>query len=230
MAMQPKGRGTQTNISDWQAYAKRNSFDQTESTPSASESWRTNLRLVQERLPGAPETGGGQRLAALVRSESAQQLHRQGWQQARLMRDERRAARPASSRPSKTRFAYAGRRNARLRGLYQGIQALAGHEGYKSQPWLSASQLRQQITPVATLGSTPLSTWCQVTLLRGAKLPCLTSLVLYRRRRPMKALVSILALSLVVAFTAPAFAGAPKTEAACKKAGKMWDAATKKCS
>ena len=47
----------------------------------------------------------------------------------------------------------------------------------------------------------------------------------------MKALVSILALSLVVAFTAPAFAaGAPKTEAACKKAGKMWDAATKKCS
>jgi hypothetical protein len=46
----------------------------------------------------------------------------------------------------------------------------------------------------------------------------------------MKALVSILALSLVMAFTAPAFAGAPKTEAACKKAGKVWDAATKKCS
>jgi len=85
------------------------------------------------------------------------------------MRDERRAARPASSRPSKTRFAYAGRTNARLRGLYQGIQALAGHEGYKSQPWLSASQLRQQITPVATLGSTPLSTWCQVTLLNFAR-------------------------------------------------------------
>jgi hypothetical protein len=47
----------------------------------------------------------------------------------------------------------------------------------------------------------------------------------------MKALVSILALSLVVAFSAPAFAGgAPKTEAACKKAGMKWDAATKTCT
>ena len=39
----------------------------------------------------------------------------------------------------------------------------------------------------------------------------------------MKALVSILALSLVVAFSAPAFAGTPKTEAACKKAGMAFD-------
>jgi hypothetical protein len=48
----------------------------------------------------------------------------------------------------------------------------------------------------------------------------------------MKSLVSILALSLVVAFTAPAFAAmkAPKTEAACKKAHMMWDATNKKCS
>jgi hypothetical protein len=46
----------------------------------------------------------------------------------------------------------------------------------------------------------------------------------------MKALVSILALSLVVAFSAPAFAGAPKTEAACKKAGMQWDATAKKCT
>jgi hypothetical protein len=46
----------------------------------------------------------------------------------------------------------------------------------------------------------------------------------------MKALVSILALSLVVAFSAPAFAGTPKTEAACKKAGMQWDATAKKCS
>jgi len=45
----------------------------------------------------------------------------------------------------------------------------------------------------------------------------------------MKALVSILALSLVVAFSAPAFA-APKTEAACKKHGMQWDATTKKCT
>ena len=46
----------------------------------------------------------------------------------------------------------------------------------------------------------------------------------------MKALVSVLALSLVVAFSVPAFAGTPKTEAACKKAGMNWDATAKKCS
>jgi hypothetical protein len=46
----------------------------------------------------------------------------------------------------------------------------------------------------------------------------------------MKVILSVLALSLVVAFTAPAFAGAPKTEAACKKAGMQWDATAKKCS
>ena len=46
----------------------------------------------------------------------------------------------------------------------------------------------------------------------------------------MKALVSILALSPVVAFSAPAFAGTPKTEAACKKAGMQWDATAKKCT
>ena len=31
MANQPKGRGTKSNISDWQDYAKRNSFDQADS-------------------------------------------------------------------------------------------------------------------------------------------------------------------------------------------------------
>jgi hypothetical protein len=46
----------------------------------------------------------------------------------------------------------------------------------------------------------------------------------------MKALVSILALSLVVVFSAPAFAGAPKTQAACEKAKMHWDATAKKCS
>ena len=47
----------------------------------------------------------------------------------------------------------------------------------------------------------------------------------------MKAIVSILALSLVMTFgVAPAFAGTPKTEAACKKAGMQWDATAKKCS
>jgi hypothetical protein len=46
----------------------------------------------------------------------------------------------------------------------------------------------------------------------------------------MKTLVSLITLSLVVAFTAPAFAGAPKNQAACEKAKMHWDAATKKCS
>jgi hypothetical protein len=46
----------------------------------------------------------------------------------------------------------------------------------------------------------------------------------------MKTLVSIIAVSLIVAVAAPAFVGAPKTEAACKKAGTQWDATAKKCS
>jgi hypothetical protein len=59
---------------------------------------------------------------------------------------ERRAARPASSRPSKSRVAYL---EETQRVSYRNIQALARPCGY------TASQLRQQITPVATLGSTP---------------------------------------------------------------------------
>ena len=49
----------------------------------------------------------------------------------------------------------------------------------------------------------------------------------------MKTLVStIVALSLAVAFTAPAFAAdkAPTTKAACEKAKMKWDDAAKKCS
>ena len=48
----------------------------------------------------------------------------------------------------------------------------------------------------------------------------------------MKTLLSILALSLVVAFSAPVFAGTKtlKTQADCEKAGMHWDAAAKKCS
>ena len=48
----------------------------------------------------------------------------------------------------------------------------------------------------------------------------------------MKALVSILALSLTLAFTATAFAATkpPHTKPACEKAHMTWDAATKKCS
>jgi hypothetical protein len=48
----------------------------------------------------------------------------------------------------------------------------------------------------------------------------------------MKALASILALALVLAFSASAFAAAkpPHTKAACEKAHMTWDAATKKCS
>ena len=49
----------------------------------------------------------------------------------------------------------------------------------------------------------------------------------------MKSFISVLALALAFAFAAPAFAGdvkAAKTEADCKKAGGMWDAATNTCS
>ena len=49
----------------------------------------------------------------------------------------------------------------------------------------------------------------------------------------MKTLVStIVALSLAVAFTAPAFAAdkAPTTKADCEKAKMKWDDAAKKCS
>jgi hypothetical protein len=48
----------------------------------------------------------------------------------------------------------------------------------------------------------------------------------------MKALVSMLALGLLVAFSAPAFAGTkePKTQAECSKAGMHWDASAKKCT
>ena len=48
----------------------------------------------------------------------------------------------------------------------------------------------------------------------------------------MKTLISTLAVALALAFTGPAFAGATaaKTEADCKKACGMWDAATNTCS
>ena len=49
----------------------------------------------------------------------------------------------------------------------------------------------------------------------------------------MKGLISMLALAIALAFTGPAFAGdvtAAKTEADCKAAGGMWDAATNTCA
>ena len=49
----------------------------------------------------------------------------------------------------------------------------------------------------------------------------------------MKILIATFALALALAFTGPAFAGdvtAAKTEADCKAAGGMWDAATNTCS
>ena len=48
----------------------------------------------------------------------------------------------------------------------------------------------------------------------------------------MKMLVSTLALTLALAFNAPAFAGPgslPTNKNDCEKAGKMWDDANKKC-
>jgi hypothetical protein len=46
----------------------------------------------------------------------------------------------------------------------------------------------------------------------------------------MKSLISILAITLAVAFTGPTFAGGAKTKAECEKAGGTWDAQTYKCS
>ena len=47
---------------------------------------------------------------------------------------------------------------------------------------------------------------------------------------PMKALTSLLALSLAVALTGPAFAAPPKTKAECEKMSNMkWDDSTKMC-
>ena len=47
----------------------------------------------------------------------------------------------------------------------------------------------------------------------------------------MKILISIFAMTLALAFTGPAFAGAAaaKTEADCAKAGGAWNATTKMC-
>ena len=48
----------------------------------------------------------------------------------------------------------------------------------------------------------------------------------------MKSLISILAVAVVVAFTAPAFAGPGSSitnKEDCEKAGKVWNDADKKC-
>ena len=48
----------------------------------------------------------------------------------------------------------------------------------------------------------------------------------------MKTVISIVALSLAMAFTVPAFAGGgstPTNKADCEKAGKKWDDAGSKC-
>ena len=48
----------------------------------------------------------------------------------------------------------------------------------------------------------------------------------------MKTLIATFAVALALAFTGPVFAGdvtAAKTEADCKAAGGMWDAATNTC-
>ena len=51
--------------------------------------------------------------------------------------------------------------------------------------------------------------------------------------KPMKTLISALALTLGLAFTGPAFAGdvtTAKNQADCEKAQGSWDATTKVCS
>jgi hypothetical protein len=46
----------------------------------------------------------------------------------------------------------------------------------------------------------------------------------------MKTFMSMLALTLVLAFTVPAFAGGTETTEQCQKDGGTWDAKTKSCS
>jgi hypothetical protein len=57
-------------------------------------------------------------------------------------------------------------------------------------------------------------------------------LVQSKGENAMKILISIFAMTLALAFTGPAFAGAAaaKTEADCTKAGGTWDAATNTCA
>jgi hypothetical protein len=101
-----------------------------------------------------------------------------------------------------------------------------------SRPWsrqtTGASFIRNVIDLVsATLPRATLSS----TVKTGMASPFKLSLTMQiASEEPMRTLVSIIAFSLIVAVAAPAFAGAPKTEAACKKAGMQWDATAKKCS
>jgi hypothetical protein len=69
--------------------------------------------------------------------------------------------------------------------------------------------------------------------LSSADLLWLALMYLHRRRKDiMKALASILTLSLVLAFSGSAFAATTthKTKSSCEKAGMHWDATAKKCS
>jgi hypothetical protein len=57
-------------------------------------------------------------------------------------------------------------------------------------------------------------------------------LVQRKGRNAMRSFVTILALAIAVAFTAPAFAGPGSTitnKEDCEKAGKVWNDADKKC-
>ena len=66
-----------------------------------------------------------------------------------------------------------------------------------------------------------------VSLQKGFSYQCLV-----KGETSTKSLVTILAVAVAVAFTAPAFAGPGSTitnKEACEKAGKVWDDAGKKC-
>ena len=71
----------------------------------------------------------------------------------------------------------------------------------------------------------PRNLWCRILLFPHPKHRAM-------EETAMRTLVSMLALGLVIAFSAPAFAGTkePKTQAECTKAGMHWDTSAKKCS
>jgi hypothetical protein len=120
---------------------------------------------------------------------------------------------PDSSRPSKPKGA----------AWYLDIQALTRRWGYKipTLAFCCGNKSRRSRHSVASLHQS------------RAVLRWLTLRVPEPEETiKMKALVSILTLSLTLAWAATAFAATkpPHTKAACDKAHMTWDAATKKCS
>ena len=80
MANQLKGEGTKSNLRDWAEYAKRNSYDQSESKAQSKRDLAPVEKFVAEEVTQAI----GKWCPTRPNLKGAQQLHRQGWLKARL--------------------------------------------------------------------------------------------------------------------------------------------------